>query len=60
MDALYEKNPFVNPSGGVWTQGFEITYGPRDWDEQPLRVWLVPHSHNDPGSLLPSALPPRI
>lgn len=31
--------------------GFEISYNPKEWDDSPLRVWVVPHSHNDPGSI---------
>ncbi|XP_075692867.1 alpha-mannosidase 2 [Rhinoderma darwinii] len=48
---VYEIVPFDNPDGGVWKQGFDITYDKHDWDNEILQVFLVPHSHNDPGWL---------
>ncbi|XP_068423060.1 alpha-mannosidase 2 [Clinocottus analis] len=48
---VYELLPFDNPDAGAWKQGFEISYHSNEWDEQPLELILVPHSHNDPGWL---------
>lgn len=48
---VYDLIPFDNPNGGVWKQGFDIQYKANEWDNEPLQVFVVPHSHNDAGWL---------
>lgn len=47
---IVEEIPFDNPNGGVWKQGFEISYSLEDYGDETLNVFVVPHSHNDPGT----------
>ncbi|CAF1114091.1 unnamed protein product [Adineta ricciae] len=49
---LYERLPFDNQNGGVWTQGFDIQYNTSQWTAtNKLKIIVMPHSHCDPGWL---------
>jgi len=46
---VFEAIKFDNPEGGSWKQGFPITYDEQKWKTEKLKVFVIPHSHCDPG-----------
>ena len=52
MMDTFKNMLFDNPDGGVWKQGYPITYTVDKYAQQSLKVFVVPHSHCDPGIFL--------
>ena len=46
---LVDIMKFDDPDGGVWKQGFDIKYDASKYNDKKLYVYVVPHSHCDPG-----------
>ena len=49
MNDIYEHLPFDDIDGGVWKQGWKVEYDHAIFEKDPLNVYVVMHSHVDPG-----------
>ena len=48
---MFDIMPFDDIDGGAWKQGWDVQYDDKSFDDEPLNVFVVPHSHNDPGKV---------
>ena len=48
---VFDEIPFENPDGGAWKQGWDVQYTKDAFDRNKLLIYVIPHSHNDPGML---------